>query len=154
MTGKLADVVMAVRNGEQVARKYQPIVFNPSTPAQVAQRAKMKLMSQLSAVMGDVIAIPRSGNVSSRNLFTKKNFALTRYSSAENQAEIELADVQLTAGVLPMPQVYSMVVGDNAITVQMPVGMVPADINKVVYLAFASRQLFGVSRLCRGGKRW
>lgn len=94
MTGKLADTVMSVRNGEQIARKYQPIVSNPSTPAQVAQRAKMKLMSQLSAILGRYIVFPRVGSVSSRNAFTKANFPLTTFSNDE--AGINLNNLQLT----------------------------------------------------------
>lgn len=103
MTGKLADTVMSVRNGEQIARKYQPVVSNPSTPAQVATRAKMKLMSQLSAVMAPVIAIPRQGSVSSRNLFTKVNFPAASF--VDNEAEITLEYVQLTkssVGLVPI----------------------------------------------------
>lgn len=94
MTGKLADTVMSVRNGEQIARKYQPVVFNPSTPAQIAQRAKLKLLSQLSASLAPIIAIKREGSVSSRNLFTKRNHEYAGY--AEGEAFITLADVQLT----------------------------------------------------------
>lgn len=94
MKGKLADVVMAVRNGEQIARKYQPIVSNPKSPAQVATRAKLKLLSQLSASYAPIIAIKRQGSVSARNLFTKRNFEFAGY--ADNQADITLADVQLT----------------------------------------------------------
>lgn len=103
MTGKLADMVMTVRNGEQIARKYQPIVHNPSSPAQVAQRAKMKLLSQLSAVMAPVIAIPRKGSVSSRNLFTKKNFGTVTF--ADNTADIVLNNVQLTSSVVAFPAI-------------------------------------------------
>lgn len=94
MTGKLADTVMSVRNGEQLARKYQPVVFNPSTPAQVAQRAKLKLMSQLSAIVGKYIVFPRVGPVSSRNAFTKANFGLTTFD--HNEAGINLNNLQLT----------------------------------------------------------
>lgn len=103
MTGKLADTVMSVRNGEQLARKYQPIVSNPSTPAQVEQRAKLKLLSQLSAVMAPVIAIPKQGAVSARNLFTKKNFGLTTFT--QGIADITLANVQLTSSVVALPRV-------------------------------------------------
>ena len=103
MTGKVADVVMSVRNGEQIARKYQPIVTNPNTPAQVEARAKLKLMSQLSAVMASVIAIPRKGNVSSRNGFVKKNYQSLTYAS--QQADIALANVQLTDSVVAMPSI-------------------------------------------------
>lgn len=100
MTGKLADTVMTVRNGEQIARKYQPVVFNPSTPAQIATRAKLKLMSQLGAVLDDAIAFRKQGPVSSRNLFSKYNFGKATY--AANQASIDLATVDLTGGVIPM----------------------------------------------------
>lgn len=100
MTGKLADTVMSVRNGEQIARKYQPSVFNPSTPSQVATRAKLKLLSQLGAVLNDSIAFRKRGGVSSRNLFTKANYGLTTY--ATNQASIDLANVDLTGGIVPL----------------------------------------------------
>lgn len=101
MTGKLADTVMSVRNGEQIARKYQPVVYNPSTPAQIANRAKLKLMSQLSAVMAPVIAIPRQGSVSSRNLFVKQNFHAATYAS--DQADIALDNIKLTKSVVALP---------------------------------------------------
>lgn len=101
MTGKLADTVMSVRNGEQIARKYQPVVFNPSTAAQVAQRAKLKLLSQLSAVMATVIAIAREGSVSARNLFTKINFPAATYQ--DNAADINLEAVKLTRSVVGFP---------------------------------------------------
>lgn len=101
MTGKLADTVMSVRNGEQIARKYQPVVYNPSTPAQVATRAKMKLMSQLSAVLAPAIAIERIGSVSSRNLFTKRNYQFATFEN--NQADITLTSVQLTNSAVGMP---------------------------------------------------
>lgn len=131
MTGKLADTVMSVRNGEQLARKYQPVVFNPSTPAQVAQRAKLKLLSQLSAVVAPVIAIPREGAVSARNLFTKVNFPLTSYESDE--ADITLANVQLTKSVVAMTQVAAARATEN-ISVNVSGGT--RNVDRVVYAAF------------------
>lgn len=140
MTGKLADTVMSVRNGEQIARKYQPIVSNPSTAAQIAQRAKMKMLSQLSAVMAPVIAIPRRGSVSSRNLFTKVNFPLATYST--DTASINLAGVQLTSSAIALPAVLATR-GEFGIVVSLdspngsasgePYGV---DIDKVVYCSF------------------
>lgn len=139
MTGKLADTVMAVRNGEQIARKYQPVVYNPSTVSQVAQRAKLKLISQLSAVMAPVIAIPRQGSISSRNLFTKKNFALTSYS--ENQATVTLDAIQLTKSVVALPAVGCSR-GENAITAYVAAGSGagPLDINRIVYCLFEKQE--------------
>lgn len=135
MTGKLADVVMAVRNGEQVARKYQPVVYNPSTPAQIATRAKLKALSQLSAVVAPVIAIPKRGNVSSRNLFTRKNYGSVSYS--ENTASVDLLSVQLTDSVVALPNIAATrtEAGISAyITALATIGTV--DVNRVVYAAF------------------
>lgn len=131
MTGKVADVVMAVRNGEQIARKYQPVVTNPSTPAQVATRAKMKLMSQLSAVMAPVIAIPRMGSVSSRNLFVKKNYKLATY--ADDNADIEIENVQLTNSVVSLPAVET---SRTAATITVSMAQAPANLTSVVYCVF------------------
>lgn len=134
MTGKLADTVMSVRNGEQIARKYQPVVFNPSTPAQVAQRAKLKLLSQLSAVLAPAIAMPRDGSVSSRNKFTKMNFGLTTF--ADNQADISLASVKLTAGIVGFPSVAATR-SNNKVSVAL---QAPAyNFDKVVYVTVAKQ---------------
>ena len=100
MTGKVADVVMSVRNGEQIARKYQPVVSNPSTTKQVESRAKLKLASQLSAVFAPVIAMPRQGAVSPRNLFVKENYGAISY--ADNQAEATLTSIKLTKSVVSL----------------------------------------------------
>lgn len=132
MKGKVADVVMAVRNGEQIVRKYQPVVSNPSTSAQVASRARMKLMSQLSAVMAPVIAIPKQGVVSSRNLFVKENYGKSSY--ATDTANITLTEVQLTKSVVSLPEVMASR-DKNVITVQLA-DAVNLDVNRVVYALF------------------
>lgn len=137
MTGKLADTVMSVRNGEQIARKYQPVVFNPSTPAQIAQRAKLKLMSQLSAVMAPVIAIPRIGSVSSRNMFTKVNFGNTTFVDDTTTASINLEAIQLTRSVVPIGSFNSAARTADAVQVSLVDSNVPTDINRVVYAMFA-----------------
>lgn len=130
MTGKLADTVMSVRNGEQLARKYQPVVFNPSTPAQVAQRAKMKLMSQLSAILGRYIVFPRVGSVSSRNAFTKANFRLTTFLN--NKAGVALNNLQLTDS----PVVFNYVgISRSAESIQAQVTDITADpLTRVVFV--------------------
>lgn len=132
MTGKLADTVMSVRNGEQIARKYQPVVFNPSTPLQIASRAKLKLASQLSAVMSPVIAIAKRGSVSSRNLFTKFNYPALSYSN--NEAQVTLTAIDLTGGILGLGGV-SVSRENNTINVALTS---PADgLDAVMYAAFA-----------------
>lgn len=94
-TGRLAGSVFAVRFGETIERAYQPVVANPKTNAQIASRAKLKLLSQLSQSLATVIAMPRKGPVSSRNEFTKRNYEYTGYVG--NTASIGMGDILLTA---------------------------------------------------------
>lgn len=93
-SGKLGNIVCSTVAGETIARDYNPEVSNPNTETQVAQRAKFKLMSQLSSVMAPVIAIPREKSQSSRNLFVKKNMPAAIFDEVE--ASINLNRVQLT----------------------------------------------------------
>lgn len=100
-TGKLGNAVFAVSGGEQIMREYNPNVSNPNTEAQVAQRAKLKLMSQLAASLSSVIAIPKQGLVSSRNLFIKENIGNTVF--VEGAAKIDYLKLQLTKSSVAMP---------------------------------------------------
>lgn len=132
MTGKLANTVMVVRNGEQIARKYQPVVTNPSTTGQVAARAKLKMMSQLSAIMAPVIAMPREGAVSTRNLFTKENYGAATYS--DNTASVTLTSIKLTRSVVSLPAV--LVARDTNSLTPALADTQQLDIDRVVYAAF------------------
>lgn len=95
VTGKKGDNVFSVRGGEQIIRQYNPIVANPSTKNQVKTRSRLKLMSQLSAVYAAIIAMPKEGNVTSRNKFVAKNYELSSVN-AQGVASIDLPSVQLT----------------------------------------------------------
>lgn len=71
----------------------------------------MKLLSQLSACYAPIIAIKRQGNVTARNMFLKKNYGFAGY--ANNQAEITLADVQLTNSAVALAGFKVDRSGDN-----------------------------------------
>lgn len=132
-SGKLGSAVFSVSAGEQVVRQYQPVVTNPSTSAQVDNRAKLKLLSQLSAVMADVIAIPRQGALSPRNVFVSENYPL---ATAENGvANINLAGVSLTKAGMQIPAVVAERDGDTAINVALAA---KADqlVARVIYIMF------------------
>lgn len=130
-TGKVGGSVFSVRFGETIERQYQPVVFNPSTQAQVENRAKLKLLSQFGAVVGPFIPLRRRGAVSPRNLFTKFNYGNTTYSN--NQAEINLASVTLTNGVVALPAI-SAVRSGNTVTTRL--NSADRDVSRVVYLLF------------------
>lgn len=132
-SGRVAGSVFAIRFGETIERAYNPVVSNPSTPSQVASRAKLKLLSQLGAVMASVIAIRREGAVSTRNLFTKINYPAATYS--ENQADITLTSIKLTRSVVGLPAIVSGRSEQN----QLQLAITASDtteLNRVVYAIF------------------
>lgn len=135
ITGKLGAAVYAVRNGEQISRQYQPVVANPSTPAQVRARAKLKLLSQMSAIMAPVIAIPRRGAVTSRNLFLKRNYAFATYT--DNHADVTLQSVQLTESVIALGDFQTVRRDTNTIIANLNPSTVEGAIDRVVYALFA-----------------
>ena len=102
-SGRLGSMVFASTAGEQVVRQYQPSVSNPNTTAQVNNRAKLKLMSQVAAAVSGEIAIPRQGMKSARNLFVKKNYDLV--AAADGVATLDYAALQFTNSSVAFPRV-------------------------------------------------
>lgn len=138
-TGKIGSVVFATSGGETIAREYNPHVANPSTMLQVNQRARMKLMSQLSASLSPVIAMTKDGLVSKRNKFVKLNFD-NAYAS-QGVAQISYENVQLTEGSVGLPQVVATAVlealGDPAAYLATAPSV---NISRVVYCVFGKSQ--------------
>lgn len=104
-SGKLGTSVFTTVKGVQIVRQHQPVVTNPSTNLQVAQRSRFKLISQLAASMADVIAIPRIGLTSSRNLFIKKNMPAV-LGDIEG-AQVSYEKLQLTSGTAALPDIVA-----------------------------------------------
>lgn len=102
-TGKIGSIVFSTSGGETIAREYNPHVANPNTMSQINQRARMKLMSQLSAALAPVIAMRKEGLTSARNKFVQRNFDAS-YAS-DGVAQISYENVQLTSGNAGLPQV-------------------------------------------------
>lgn len=130
LSGRQGNNVFAVRNGEQILRKYQPVVLDPKSAAQTAVRAKFKLLSQLAAVMASVIAIPKDGPKTSRNQFTQKNYDTVTY--ANGVASIQLDAVQLTDSAVGLPALSS-----TESTVELIQATTTGAVSRVVYAKFA-----------------
>lgn len=139
-SGKVGGLVYATSGGEQIVREYNPSVANPNTDAQVNQRAKMKLMSQLSASLASSLAMQKDGLVSIRNKFTKRNFG---YADAVNGvAQVSYENLQLTEGNLGLPQIVVRAFVDEG-TRQLTIGFTEApseNINRVVYNLYSKSQ--------------
>ena len=137
-SGKVGGLVYSTSGGETIVREYNPNVSNPSTIAQVNQRARMKLMSQLSACLSPVIAMTKSGLTSKRNKFVKANFD-NSYAS-QGAAQISYENVQLTEGSLGLPQVGVEVSQDfDYVYVGLASAAAP-NIARVVYCVFEKTQ--------------
>lgn len=135
-TGKVGGLVYATAGGEQIVREYNPNVANPSTQAQVDQRARMKLMSQLSAALSPVLAMTKDGLVSKRNKFTKINFPASY--ALNGTAQITYENVQITEGNTALPALGGEgSVEGNAMTIMVGLSANPsATINRIVYCLF------------------
>lgn len=133
MTGKLGGIVMAISNGEQIAREYNPRVSNPQTGLQVRQRAKLKLMTQLAAVMSPVLYFKRDGLVSPRNKFISTNMKYAYYSYGV--ASVILENIQLADGNAGLPQITASRSSETGITVSLATAAA-SNVEGVVYALF------------------
>lgn len=130
-SGKLGNMVVARVAGETIARDYNPTVANPNTNLQVGQRSRFKLASQVSAALADVIAIPRQGLKSARNLFVKKNF--DNFVKVGDNSAVNLPALQITAGSIA-PLVISI---DRSQSTDLRVeGTAPEGLSRVVYCLY------------------
>lgn len=102
--GKKGDSVFVINHGVQIEREYNSKVSNPNTPAQVGQRARFKLASQVSAALENVIVIPRKGILSPRNRFVKRNMPFF-YGGVEG-AQVTYENLQLTLGNNGIPSIF------------------------------------------------
>ena len=131
--GKIENIVVSQMGGVSIARAYQPNVSNPKTEKQVDQRARLKLASQIAAAVSPVIAIPKNGLVSARNGFIKKNMDLI--TAMQGTAQMNLPDIQLTNGSVPLPGVKAEWSEDNYLTVSLISD--PGDsVSRIVYNVF------------------
>lgn len=131
-SGKLGTSVFTTVKGTQIVRQHQPVVTNPSTKLQVAQRSRFKLVSQIAASMADVIAIPRIGLTSSRNLFIKKNMPAV-LGNVEG-ARVSYEKLQLTNGTAVLPDIIATRSGSN-LTLELA-SNASAMVNRVIYCIF------------------
>lgn len=131
--GKLGAAVFSSTNGQQVVRQYQPNVKNPNTKAQTMQRARFKLMTQIASSMAPVIAMPKSGTVSSRNMFVKKN--MPRVIGTQDGAQVVYENLEITNGTRALPGIH--VKRESG---KLKIGLLQAptgQISRVAYCAFS-----------------
>lgn len=104
-SGKLGASVWTVRKGVQIVREYTAKVSNPNTPAQMGQRAKFKLLTQLGAVVagGGMFFRNLKPGESMRNAFMSANMGAVELSPTGNVALLNVGAVVLTDGHTTAP---------------------------------------------------
>lgn len=115
--GKLGSSVYSINHGVQIKREYNGTVNNPNSAAQVDQRSRFKLASQVSAALAPIIVIPRRGIQSPRNLFVKKNF--DSFYATPTGAQVTYENLQVTPGSAPCPRILVSVFNDGKIEVAL-----------------------------------
>lgn len=140
MTGKVGGIMYQINHGIQLVKEKPLVVANPNTSAQVQVRAKLKLLSQLSAALAPVIAIKREGIMTPRNQFTSRNYDFV--TVADNIASMPIEDVQLTKGSIGLAGI--VVERDSAkISVQLTEDM-HSSVARVVYIVLQRTSAGGV----------
>lgn len=131
--GKIGSQVYSVVSGTQIVRNYQPRVSNPNSAPQVNNRARFKLLSQVSTAVAPVLAFKSDGMVSARNRFVKKNYSLA--SSNDGQTQLTLENLQLTAGSVGLPGIHVTRFNDNVLQLEL-IADAGSLISRVVYIIF------------------
>ena len=129
-SGKLGGSVYVINHGVQIEREYNGSVSNPSTNAQVAQRSRFKLASQVSAALENVIVIPRKGIQSPRNRFVKRNMPF--FYGGVDGAQVTYENLQLTLGSTGIPAISLQRLQSEDLKIQLTTPVV----NSVEYVAY------------------
>jgi hypothetical protein len=130
-SGKLGSSVFATVSGQQIVRQYQPVVSNPATEGQTAQRAKLKLMSQLGAAMAPVIVMRKDGLVSARNKYIKRN--IQNASVLQGTASVNVPSLQITDGVGNVGEVDAIFAANS---VNVTISDIDPNAKRVVFILF------------------
>lgn len=134
--GKKGNSVFSINHGVQIEREYNSHVSNPNTPEQVSQRARFKLISQVSAAVEPVLVFRRKGLQSPRNIFTKVNMGFV-YADVEG-AQVTYENLQIAPGNNGLPAIYlerSSALGQDNIEYGL-LGPVGADVKRVIFCFF------------------
>lgn len=131
--GKSGSKVYFVSHGVQLERAYTSSIHNPNTAAQVSQRSRFKLQSQVSAALEKVLVIPRQRLMSPRNRFVKINNGY--FYSNENGAQVSYENLQITAGSLALPAISVNRAAQDGMELELQ-GDVLNNYDRVVYCIY------------------
>lgn len=135
MSGKVGGLVFSVNRGIATVREKNPSPFNPRSERQVEVRAKLKLLSQLSAVLSPVVAFRRIGAISPRNMFTRTNYAAIADATITDgniSVVTGLENLDLTGGITLLPNMAAITVSQGVASIALNEAAAD-DIDNVTY---------------------
>lgn len=143
--GKKGGIVTYQVGETILAREYNPHPANPKTPKQVAQRAKIKFVSQLCAIFRFFLAIYTDYEHGVRAYFQKYLFSLI--VDEEDDFYTRLRYIQLTNGidVLGGMERGSIYMFGKKYTYFAIISNPPETISRVLYFLFRRTDLGGLS---------
>lgn len=95
-SGRVGNMVLAKRDGLTIARAYQPQVANPSTVAQMNQRAKFALLTKESSVLAPVLYPLAKKGISARNAFMRLHMGSVVVTNTGEPFSASLLDSAIT----------------------------------------------------------
>lgn len=119
--GKLGNAVFYVQNGVQVSRVYQPVVANPNTSLQIAQRAKMALAGRLMGITpaAALAGLPADNVRDRRGLFVRSLVRASTYGN--HKAQVAWPDLVLSEGNVAFETNHTVTRTDSSAYVQLVV---------------------------------
>lgn len=106
-SGKVGGSVYRVRAGQTIEAQYNPVVRNPNSPRQQAQRARFKLVNEMAALFSPYSMLMRGGMESPTNAFCRANFANSSYDEEKGIASYALEKTRLTDSTLILGRISS-----------------------------------------------
>lgn len=137
-TGKVGALVFQVNSGTQIMKEKPAKVSNPQTDAQVEQRAKFKLLSQLAVAFDGYWGFVKSGLVSARNKFISANINAVEF--IDGKARVALEDITLTGSSEGFPSIAATAGQGNTINVALE-SAAASHVDAVRYVVIKSDEL-------------
>lgn len=133
VAGAVSTVIASSYGGAVILRSRNPKKKQVNSIAQMESRAKLKLLGQIAAELAPVIVIPHTDNVSSRNLFIKKNYNLAYCN--ENSAQLTYENLQITGGMAGLPPIFVQREPSKGVMVRLAEDM-QSGVDRVVYILY------------------
>ena len=108
-SGKYGASVWVVRKGQQIVREYVKNIDNPKSEGQVRQRARFKLMSQVTALMSPIVQNRPIDDESIRNAFARENAGAFSWDNENSRAVVDMLGLSITSSSLGLPGLSAVV---------------------------------------------